>query len=63
MVQASLPTLLWPQATKSFLKAETTVRRAVGVEAPAVKPPFMPRLAIALDTWLQGSVGLSGRDI
>lgn len=57
MVQACLPELHWPKLTRSFLKAETTFRRSAGLEAPAVKAPFMPHIAIALDSWLESRTG------
>ena len=55
MVQGGFSNFRWPILTKQFLKAETTVRRASGGETPAVKAPFMPRIAIALDSWLRES--------
>jgi hypothetical protein len=63
MVQGCLPELLWPRLTRQFLKAETTVRRAIGAEAPTVKAPFMPKIAIALDSWLQESRTRSAEDL
>jgi hypothetical protein len=62
MVQACLPELAWPKRTKQFLRAETTVRRSIGGEAPVVKAPFMPRIALALDSWMQESRTRSGSD-
>lgn len=32
--QAGLPALIWPEMTRRFLRAETTIRRASGKEAP-----------------------------
>lgn len=63
MVQGCLPELHWPRLTRYFLKAETTVRRAVGTDTPSVKAPFMPRIAIALDAWLLASGTISPRDL
>ena len=52
MVQGCLPEPHWPKLPRQFLRAEKAVRRANGGDAPVVKAPFMPRIAVALDSWL-----------
>jgi hypothetical protein len=57
MVQGGLPPLQWPDHTRRFLRAESTVRRTSRTYAPSVKAPFMPSLAIALDAFLRRRTG------
>lgn len=57
MVQGGLPPSQWPDHTRRFLRAESTIRRTSGAHAPAVKAPFMPSLAIALDAFLRQRTG------
>lgn len=57
--QAGLPPIQWPPQALRAVTTERTARRVTGTEVLAVKPPFMPRVAVHLDKWLRHALPAS----